>query len=122
QQRRGGPAKPYEQVVAFFRCIEFLTESVTRMPFNVSTQDDQILESGPIANLLDRPNPQMSIEDLFAETLGWLLMTGEAYWIFTERAGRLPTEMVPAGPAQVRPRTAQADGRGPVVGWLFRPS
>jgi len=116
-----GPSSPYEQVVAFFRCVEFLASAPSQFRFCVSTINDDIIESGPIAALLDKPNPRQSIDEFMGDTIGWLMMTGEAYWVFTSRAGTRPTEMLPVGPAQIKPRFEQR-GRevGHPIGWKFR--
>jgi len=122
---RGGPADPHGQIVAVYRCVQFLAEAIAYMPFCVSTQDDRVIGSGPIADLLDKPNPTMSTEEFWQQTIGWMLLSerGCAYWIFTQRLGGRPTEIVPVGDAQVRPVTDHpVRGTGQVVAWEFRPA
>lgn len=121
----GGPPDPHQQVVAVFRCVQFLAESVSYLPFMVSTQDDRVIESGPVADLLDKPNPLMSIEQFWQQTIGWMLLSehGNAYWVFTKRIGGRPVEIVPVGDAQVRPITDNpVRGTGEVVAWEYRPA
>lgn len=120
--RSGGPSDPYEQLVAFFRCVQFLSRNVASMPLCVKTADDRLIESGPIAELLDRPNPTMSIETFVEQTLGWLYAgDGVAYWYFATRRGKRPTSIVPLGSLNCRPRYANPSNRGEPIGYLVRP-
>lgn len=113
---------PHSQTIAFFRCVQFLAESVSFMPLCVSTRDDRLVESGPVIDLLHQPNQWMADEDFIQETIGWLFAGGgEAYWVFT-LSGDTPVEVLPVGKAQCRPRYANEQKTGMPIGWLYRPS
>lgn len=115
----GGPSRPYESIVAVFRCIQFIACGVAHMPLMVSRADEQVIETGPIIDMLDAPSPGKTGEDFIIETIGWRLLSGRAHWIVTKRAGRMPTEIVVAGKPQMRPRYSRARE---LVGWKFRPA
>jgi len=112
---------PYQHVVAVFACVNTIASRLASMPFCVSTQDDRIIETGPIADLLDSPNASMSIEEWWFQTVGWYLLSGRVHWVFESRVRRRPLSAVPVGAPQMRPITdGMQRGTGQVTGWLYR--
>lgn len=126
---RVGPRQPYQEIEAVYRCVNFAASSVACMPLMVGTDRDELIASGPIADLLDQPNPDQSMGDVVQETIGWLLLSGRAYWLFAEMTGGRPTQIVAVGGGQIRPRYAGQGGptvapprRRELIGWWFRPA
>jgi phage portal protein BeeE len=137
----GGPSDPYAQVVAVFRCVQFLAEGVAGLPLRVSA-GDEVLEGGPILDLLDRPNALHTTEEWLYQTVGWLVLGGIVHWVLDppgggtgntpgdggatpgSGGGGLPGAILPVGAPQMRPRTEGGNGsdRGALIGWRYRPA
>lgn len=121
--QRTSLVRPYEQVVAVFRCVNFIGEALASMPFVVVTAQDKIIDSGPIAELIDKPNSNQSIDDFFWHFAGWLFLSTRVHQVMLK-----PNEVVIAPAEQLRPRFAGygvssgESGSGDMVGWWYRPA
>jgi len=60
------------------------------------------VERHPLENLLDNPNPAMSRFELLEATLGFLELTGNAYWFIAGDALGLPAQIWPLRPDRMR--------------------
>lgn len=118
-QNQGGPAQPYAKVAAVFRAVSFLSHAVASLPMVVSTDDDQVVEDGPLLDLIERPNDEMSDEEFFQATVGWMLLTRRAHWWIVERRGRLPVKLQVISGAETRP---VLNAIGKLVGWRYKPA
>lgn len=118
--QRGGPDRPYKQLAAVFRCVNFIAGSIAALPFNISTADDRLLESGPLIELVDNPNPKMSGDDFWLHTAGWSLLTGRVHWVFTALNGQQPSEILPVGGLQTKPVVNRKTGE--LIAWKYRPA
>jgi len=118
--RNRGPSHPYQQIAAVFRATQFIAGAIASLPFNVSTANDELLESGPIIDLIDNPAPGVSGDDFWLETAGWLMLTGRVHWVFTQMRGNQPTEMLPVGAPQMTPEVDKTSGE--VTSYTYRPA
>jgi HK97 family phage portal protein len=59
------------------------------------------VERHPLERLLDNPNPAMSRFELFEATLGFLELTGNAYWFLAGDALGRPTQIWPLRPERM---------------------
>lgn len=59
------------------------------------------VERHPLERLLDNPNPAMSRFELFEATLGFLELTGNAYWFLAGDALGRPTQIWPLRPDRI---------------------
>ena len=82
-------SNPYAQVVTVFACIRALANAITQLDLRVSTIDDEVIESGPMVELLARPNPEMSQRAFLRALRSWLAVFGEVYIIKRLVAGQL---------------------------------
>lgn len=129
--RRAGQAKSYGSPDQPYRAIPALRSAVSRkavglasMPLMISTADDRLVESGPLFDLIDRPNPRQSRKDFWKASSAWLDLTGVVHWIMVgvKTTGR-PTAIIPVGKYQMKPRfDSGVHGQGDLVGWKFRPA
>jgi len=117
-----GPREPFTQVEAVHRCVTFTAEAVSCMDLLVGTDRDQLVESGPIFNLIDQPNDHQDGGDFWYETVGWLLLTGRVHWVYTEMVGPRPTKILPVPGPMIRPVFEGGPHKtsGTLIGWLWR--
>lgn len=52
-----GESRPAEEIVPAYAALMARCESIRQVPLRVVTGDDQLVESGPLVELLERPNP-----------------------------------------------------------------
>jgi SPP1 gp7 family putative phage head morphogenesis protein len=64
---------------------------------------DEILDDHPLKALIDRPHPDFSRAQLLRLTTQWIVTVGEAYWYKVGNGFRVPTELHPVPPANVKP-------------------
>ena len=56
----GGPQRSYGQVAAVYACVRARAQAISGMPLTISTGDDEVIESGPLVELAEQPNPGMT--------------------------------------------------------------
>ncbi|MCC6679263.1 MAG: phage portal protein [Phycisphaeraceae bacterium] len=119
---REGPSNPFSQVDAVNRCVMMYVNAVYQMPIMVGTNDDELITSGPITQLIDRANPEQSLTDVMADFAGWLLLSGRAHWIFSQMLNGRPTQITAVGKPQTKPIYAEGPNvaTGTLIGWLYR--
>lgn len=114
------PQRPYTQIPVVRSCVELRARCLRQLPVRVSIGADQIVEGGPIVDLLRRPNPRMNGAEFFAVSAALWDLTGECHWLYTSFVGaeKRPTEIMPVGKWQMEPRTLSD---GTLTGWWFYP-
>ena len=55
-------------------------DALGMLPLMVSTVDDQVLESGPLVDLAERPNPMMTGRQFRRHTSAYLDLFGRVHW------------------------------------------
>ena len=115
------PSKPYSQVELVFTCVNKLIAGVAALPPVLSTIDDRIVESGPVWDVLFN-NPSLSWERFVVDSIGFYVLHGEVFWVFTDMAGTRPKEIRVIGPSQMTPITHDRTAGGELLGWKFRGS
>lgn len=113
------PTKPFRQVSAVRAVVAKKASLHGSVPALIATADDKLIESGPLFDLLDKPNPMMSGAEFWRATSALLDLTGECHWIFTRMMGNRPTEIMPIGATQMDQRVNE---EGQLVGWKFYPA
>lgn len=115
----GRPGKPYEQVTAVRAAVSRKARCLASMPMMISTAEDQLIESGPLFDLLEQPNARMGRREFWIQTSGWLDLSGACHWIMNKRTwrGLLPTEVIPVGAWQMKPIL---DRNNDLAGWKYR--
>ena len=79
--RRGGPSEPSNEVAPVRTCVEYIAKAVGSMPFRVSTPDDQVIETGPIARLAQRPNDKQGIVEFWTDAVAFSLLFGRCHFL-----------------------------------------
>lgn len=96
------PRKPFSQVEWVYICVNRILDTCSGIQMVISTPDDQVVESGPVYDFLFR-NPEMPLDDFLTQTLGYLALFKEAYWVVLDQEGIRPTKLLVAGPDQLKP-------------------
>lgn len=107
----------YGKVAPLFRCVSAKADAVSSLPLRISTGQDEVIESGPLADLAMRPNPLQSGPAFWRATSAFVDLFGHAPWVFTlDSSGRV-LEVMCVNPLQL---TAEiVDGKA--VAWLYTP-
>jgi HK97 family phage portal protein len=93
---RAFSAEGYQRCVVVFRCVDLIAQSVASIPIYVNEE-----ENHPIAQLLKRPNPMMSYDDLIGWLVGFHRITGNSY-LEAVSVGRMPRELWPYLPYSMK--------------------
>src|SRR6185436_5664756 len=81
---RGGVAltSAYQQSVWVYSCIHTLGSNVAQIPFRFSQgrrKGEDIINSGPLVALFDRPHPQLNRFAFWELYVSWLCLRGEVF-------------------------------------------
>lgn len=68
----------YAKNVVAFQCVEKITEAVASVVWTFWNGDKE-LETGPVMDLVKRPNPMESWDSFIKSAVAWLLMTGDLF-------------------------------------------
>lgn len=112
------PHAPFRQVSPVYACVKARVDAIGSLPLRVSTAEDQIVESGPVPKLIERPNPKMSARAFWRATEAFLLLAGRVHWVMTIAPGGLPVEVYPVSPLFMEPIVNR--GNGELTGWKMR--
>jgi len=75
-----------------FRCVNEISKGASSVPFMVKS-GDTVLENHPLIDLLERPNPLQSYSEFFASLFGYLLLSGNAYYVKVGGLSNQPREL-----------------------------
>ncbi|HUU58823.1 MAG TPA: phage portal protein, partial [Phycisphaerae bacterium] len=81
--------------------------------------DGEILESGELHDLLDRPNRDQTQSQFLATTAGLLYARGRVHWLFDEMIGRRPVSMVVLDGADTKPIYDKHGRFRRLIGWML---
>jgi len=109
------PQKPFSQVEWVYICVNRILDTCSGIQMVISTPDDHVVESGPVYDFLFR-NPEMPLDDFLTQTLGYLALFKEVYWVVLGQEGIRPTKIFVAGPDQLKPVIR----RGVLTGYNLR--
>ena len=119
------PRNPYKQVSLVFTCINALIDGLNTLPLVLSTIDEQIVESGPVYDLLF--SNKLTFEDFVTQTIGHYAIERDVFWVFTDENG-LPVSgglglqvknIVVVPGSQMHPVTSTGPDKGKLIGWQF---
>ncbi len=112
------PRNSYASVAAVFACVRARAEAVAMMPLMIATTGDQIIESGPLAELAECPSPIATASLFWRSTSSYFDLFGRCHWLIDRDAAGRPASIVPVNPLQM---TAEVDrNSGELIGWRFR--
>jgi HK97 family phage portal protein len=114
------PSRPYSQVELVFACVNKLISGILGLPLVLSTLDENIIESGPIYDVLFN-NPAMNFERFVTEAIGHYALSRDVFFVFTEvDSGMRPKEIMVVSGTQMHPITDNGTSGGTLIGWEFR--
>jgi len=114
------PSRSYSSVVAVFACVKARASAISSMSFTLSTGDDQVIESGPLVELIENPNPNHNRRAFWESTSSILDLFGCCMWVMDFDSIHRPVAVVAVSPLQMR---ADIDDKtGEIRGWKYRPA
>lgn len=114
----GGPSRSYSQVAAVFACVRAKAEAMGRLLLQVSAISGEMIESGPLVELAECPNPKTTSRLFWRDTSAYLDLFGRCHWWLTRDALGRPVEAWPVNPLQMKPMCNRATGE--LVAWRYR--
>ena len=99
--------------------VNRIAEAAALTPLHVYAVDGEgrvAVENHPLERLLDAPNPFTSRFELFEQTVGYLELTGNAYWFLAGDLRGVPTQIWSLRPDRVR---IVPDPQGYVRGYVY---
>jgi len=112
---------PYQEHVWVYACINAIAQSISAVPLLFKTgtrKDSRVLESHPLIDLFETPNPLMSGSQLLEATLVYLGLTGEAFYILDRQSEReIPKELWVVHPGRFKEVLDEKSGL--ISGWIY---
>lgn len=87
---------------------------------HLKAREGEIVEAGPLHDLLTRPNPDQTWFQFALQTIGLLYDQGRVHWLFDEMSGRRPRSMYAISGKRSKPLTKKVGRVSVLVGWEFR--
>lgn len=97
-------SRPFEQSVWVYSAINLIARSLARVPFVITDkQTKEMVKSGPVVDLYNRPNPKTCAFDFVVSTIVRLLTDGHTFWERRGLEGNRPKEIWVQPLAKLRP-------------------
>jgi len=120
-EQSGRLAQPYREHVWVYACINAIAQSVSSVPLLFKTgsrKNPKLVESHPLVELFETPNPMMSGSQLIEATLVYLGLTGEAFYILDRDSEKeVPKELWVVHPGRFK--EAVDEKTGLISGWIY---
>jgi len=94
--------------------LEFVVQNRVRGPEGVRFWEDDL--EHPLLDVLDRPNPYLSRNQMLKLTSYWLTQTGSAYWLIVTNGAGSTREFWPMSPQNIE---TLSDDLMPISGYVF---
>jgi HK97 family phage portal protein len=107
---------PYSKVVAVYACVKRKAQALSMMPLRVSTADDQIVENGPLVELLERPAAGFTFRLAAMAISAFLDLFGRVYIVKQLAGGRI-IGWRPVSPLEI----AEQRGVSGIIGYTYAP-
>lgn len=75
----GDPHNPYAEVTLVYDCVRRLADVFASLPMRLSNMNDEVIEDGPIVQLMQRPNPKMTGRRFRRAARAFLSLFGVVY-------------------------------------------
>ncbi len=96
------PNKPYTQSTWVYACVNEIIKACRGIQMMISTVNDDVIESGPGYDLLFN-NEKITFTKFLTDTVGYLALLRECYWVFLDKNNRVPESVLVAGPNSLIP-------------------
>lgn len=109
----------YKQVSVVNACVRKKADAMAQLPLRISTTDDNVVESGPLVELADKPNPRMTGRAFWRATSAFLDLFGCVYWLrlHADLRGGV-SGILPVSHLQLKPRR---NTQGETIAYEYRP-
>lgn len=117
EQMRHG--QQYEGAPYVYIAINRIAEACALVPMTLYAHQGEArvaVPQHPFLRLLQSPNPTLSQFELFEQTIGWIELTGNAYWYVAGDAAGLPHELWVLRPDRI---TIVPDDTRAIRGFLY---
>ncbi|MEM6334516.1 MAG: phage portal protein [Planctomycetota bacterium] len=104
-------SRSYSTVAAVYACVRWRAENLAGMPLMLVTPNDEVVESGPAAELTACPNSEMTARSFWQATSSLLDLSGALCWVFTLDALDHPIEVRPVARTLMRADLDRSSGR-----------
>ncbi len=108
----------YRNVVAVFACVRKKAEAMAKMLLMTSSIDGQVIESGPLVQLAERPAPGLTGRKFWRLTSSYLDLFGRFHWRLVKDAVGRVLEVWPINPLLMKPVIDRATGE--LRAWRYR--
>ena len=109
------PNEPVAQIEWVYACLMLIIRTCRNIQLVLSTAADEIVESGPVYDFLFN-NKDLPWMDFITQTVGYLAIHNEVYWITMDLEGIKPRQILIAGRDTCRPVLR----RGVLVGYELK--
>ncbi len=92
----------YKRNSSVYRSVYLKAKAGSSVPWYVADKDGNKLENHHLTQLLERPNPFISKQDLFELLISWLELSGNSY-LLKLLAGGKTSELWPVSPDRLKP-------------------
>ncbi|MCE5186072.1 MAG: phage portal protein [Planctomycetaceae bacterium] len=114
-----GPREKYKRIDIVFSCVEKIVNGIAGLPLVLSTEDENIVESGPVYDILFN-NPNQSWQRFVSEWIGHWTLTRDVFIVFGQATGLDKTYLQVVSGLQMFPITDNGQLNGNLVGWEYR--
>ena len=118
----GGITQPYANHAWVYACISHIAQSIAGVPllfFTGSRKDKKLVESGPLVDLFESPNPTMSGQQLIEATKIHMGIAGEAFWLLDRKSPtEIPKEIWALAPNRFTEHVDKQTGL--IDGWVYK--
>jgi HK97 family phage portal protein len=109
------PNEPVAQIEWVYACLMLIIRTCRNLQLVLSTAADEIVESGPVYDFLFN-NDDLPWMDFITQTVGYLAIHNQVYWITMDLEGIKPRQIIIAGRDTCRPVLR----RGVLVGYELK--
>ncbi len=92
-----------------FKSVSMITKNISSVSWNVVDVNDKVIEGHPITELMKKPNPAFSRQDVMELISGWQQLTGTAYLKKVTVDGQTK-ELWPVSPDRISPVRSEVPG------------
>ena len=83
----------YKNNPIVYRCVNEISKGISSIDFQIKNSNDEIIESHPVIEVLQRPNPLQSRSEFISSLVGFLMLSGNAYILGVGAENRPPREL-----------------------------
>jgi HK97 family phage portal protein len=116
-----GVTHPYNQHVWVHACVNAIAQNISGVPllfFTGSRKNKKLVDSGPLVQVMETPNPMMSGSQLVDATYVFLGITGEAIYILDrQNVTETPREIWTFHPSRFQ--HVPDENSGLIKGWIY---